>query len=131
MNFKVLGNLKHDMTDYKAGDIVDMEKDRGMALVEAGVLGIMKGAKESSFSPDADDEDMPEKSYDDMKVPQLVEIAEAKGIETKGLLKAEIIEALKKPKEDTNEEEDNEENELDKETEEESEEDKESTETEE
>ncbi len=65
MNFKVLGNIKHDGTDYVEGDILNIDKVRGMALVEDGILGVIEGAKEASFRPDADDEDITEANPED------------------------------------------------------------------
>ena len=56
MLFKVIGNLKHDGTDYKKDDTIDLEVKVGMALVEDRILEIIENQPESNFHPDADDE---------------------------------------------------------------------------
>ena len=43
--FKVLKNLRHDGTDYQIGDTLEIDIDRGIAMVESGILELIGDGK--------------------------------------------------------------------------------------
>lgn len=107
--FKVLVNLKHDGTDYQKGDVLEIDEERGMVMVEHGILEFVD--KETPVNFRLRDEEEEKVNYEAMTVQQLKEIAEEKGINVKGLKKGEIIEALENPEPENEEEENDEEGE--------------------
>jgi len=53
--FKVLLNLKHDGTDYVKGDVLVIDKERGMIMVKQGILKYIDTPEEESMRLQRDD----------------------------------------------------------------------------
>ena len=49
MEFKVLGNLKHDGIDYKLGDRIVLNEESAKPLLEDGILGLIEPIEEEKI----------------------------------------------------------------------------------
>jgi ribosomal protein L11 len=83
MGYKVLSNLKHDGIKYGLGDVVEMQEKQAQSLVKDGILEETKKQPEKELT-----------EISKMSVDELREIAEEKGLDIKGLKKAELIKAI-------------------------------------
>jgi len=96
MKYKVLVSLKYNSTRFVQGDEIEMDEEKAESLVEKGLLGVIP---EVSPKEEPKEEPQPEETpevpdYSKRKGSDLRKIAEGRDIDTKGMKKNDLIEAL-------------------------------------
>ena len=95
MKYKVLSRLKRDGVVYNPCEEVEFEETEVKDLAENGVLEpVVEETPEEEETEET--EETKEVNYNRYSKTELEELAEEKGIDTTGMRKTDIVEALEK-----------------------------------